>query len=44
MNTLRKKVLEMDLNGFIFGPNDFSGSLGEFLNVFGEKTLFEIKK
>ena len=31
------------IDGFIFGPNDLSGSLGDFLNVFGEKTLSEIK-
>lgn len=32
------------IDGFIFGPNDLSGSLGEFLNVYGEKTLSEIRK
>ncbi len=31
------------IDGFIFGPNDLSGSLGEFLNVFGDKTLSKIK-
>lgn len=31
------------IDGFIFGPNDLSGSLNDFLNVFGEKTLSEIK-
>ena len=31
------------VDGFIFGPNDLSGSLGEFLDVFGEKTLSAIK-
>ena len=31
------------IDGFIFGPNDLSGSLGDFLNVFGEKTFSEIK-
>lgn len=31
------------LDGFIFGPNDLSGSLGEMLNVFGDKTLSKIK-
>ena len=31
------------IDGFIFGPNDLSGSLGEFLNVFGETTLSKIK-
>ena len=32
------------IDGFIFGPNDLSGSLGEFLNVFGETTLSKIKQ
>ncbi len=32
------------IDGFIFGPNDLSGSLGEFLNVFGETTLKQIKR
>ncbi len=31
------------IDGFIFGPNDLSGSLGEFLNVFGDVTLSKIK-
>lgn len=31
------------INGFIFGPNDLSGSLGEFLNVFEDETLSKIK-
>ena len=31
------------IDGFIFGPNDLSGSLGEFLNVFGDTTLSKIK-
>ncbi len=31
------------IDGFIFGPNDLSGSLGEFLNVFGEKTFSKIE-
>lgn len=31
------------IDGFIFGPNDLSGSLDEFLNVFGDKTLSAIK-
>ena len=30
------------IDGFVFGPNDLSGSLGEMLNVFGDKTIFEI--
>ena len=31
------------VDGFIFGPNDLSGSLNDCLNVFGEKTVSEIK-
>ena len=31
------------VDGFIFGPNDLSGSLGEFLNVFGDTTLSKMK-
>ncbi len=31
------------IDGFILGPNDLSGSLGEMLNVFGEKTFSKIK-
>ena len=32
------------IDGFIFGPNDLSGSLGDFLNVYGDKTISEIKR
>ena len=32
------------IDGFIFGPNDLSGSLGEMLNVFGDKTISEIRR
>ena len=32
------------IDGFIFGPNDLSGSLGEMLNVFGDTTVSQIKK
>ena len=31
------------IDGFIFGPNDLSASLGEFLNVFGDTTTSVIK-
>lgn len=31
------------IDGFIFGPNDLSGSLGEFLNIFGETTVSKMK-
>ncbi len=32
------------VDGFIFGPNDLSGSVGEFLNVYGEKTISEVNR
>lgn len=32
------------IDGFIFGPNDLSGSLGEFLNVYGDTTMSQIKR
>lgn len=32
------------IDGFIFGPNDLSGSLGEFLNVFGDTTMTQIRR
>ena len=32
------------VDGFIFGPNDLSGSLGEFLDVFEPATMAQIKR
>lgn len=32
------------VDGFIFGPNDLSGSVGEFLHVFEDATVSEIKR
>ncbi len=32
------------VDGFIFGPNDLSGSVGDMLNVFGEDTVKYMKK
>ncbi len=32
------------VDGFIFGPNDLSGSAGDFMNVFGDKTVAQIKR
>lgn len=32
------------IDGFIFGPNDLSGSLGDMLNVFADKTFSKIKE
>ena len=31
------------VDGFIFGPNDLSGSVNDFMNVYGEKTVSAIK-
>lgn len=31
------------IDGFIFGPNDLSGSLGDMLNVFADKTFSKIR-
>ena len=44
INELEEIVCNPYIDGFIFGPNDLSGSLGEMLNVFGEKTLTVVKK
>ena len=44
INSLDEIVKIPYVDGFIFGPNDLSGSLGDFLNVFGEKTFSEIKR
>lgn len=41
---LEKIVDSPYIDGFIFGPNDLSGSVGEFLEVHGEKTLSEMKR
>ncbi len=44
INELEEIVKIPFIDGFIFGPNDLSGSLGEFLNVYGEKNMTEIKR
>lgn len=44
INELEKIAQNPYIDGFIFGPNDLSGSLGEMLNVFGEKTLSAMKR
>lgn len=39
-----EKILELPyLDGCIYGPNDLSGSLGEFMNVFGDTTVSSIE-
>ena len=44
IDELEKIALDPYVDGFIFGPNDLSGSVGEMLNVFGEKTVSEVKR
>ena len=44
IDELEEIVKNPYVDGFIFGPNDLSGSLGEMMNVFGEKTVNEIKR
>lgn len=44
INDLERIVNIPYIDGFIFGPNDLSASVGEFLNVFGEKTMSEMKR
>lgn len=43
IDNLEKIVQIPHIDGFVFGPNDLSASLGDFLNVFGEKTFSKIK-
>ncbi|MBE7023701.1 MAG: aldolase [Ruminococcaceae bacterium] len=44
INELDEIIKNPYIDGFIFGPNDLSGSLGDFLNVYGEKTMAEIQR
>lgn len=44
IDELEEIVKNPYVDGFIFGPNDLSGSLGEFMNVFGETTMSKIKE
>ena len=44
IDELEKIAANPYVDGFIFGPNDLSGSAGDFLNVFGENTEREIKR
>ena len=44
INDLEEIAQNKFIDGFIFGPNDLSGSVGEFLNVYGDKTVTEIKR
>ena len=42
IDELEEIVKNPYVDGFIFGPNDLSASVGDFLNVFGERTEAEI--
>ena len=44
INELEEIIKNPYIDGFIFGPNDLSGSVGDFLNVFGERTEREIAR
>ncbi len=44
VNNLPELVKNPYIDGFIFGPCDLSGSIGELNNVFGERTLSLIRK
>ncbi len=44
INNLEEIVKIPYIDGFIFGPNDLSGSLGELGNVYGEKTTNAINR
>lgn len=44
VNQLEEYVKNEFIDGYIFGPNDLSGSIGEPLNVYGENTTALIKK
>ena len=44
INELEEIAKNPFIDGFIFGPNDLSGSVGDFLNVFGNKTVNEMKR
>ena len=44
IDDLEKIAQNPYVDGFIFGPNDLSASLGEFLNVFGDTTVSQIDR
>lgn len=44
INELEEIIKNPYIDGFIFGPNDLSGSVGEILDVFGEKTSSAVKR
>ncbi len=44
VDALEEIVQNPYIDGYIFGPNDLSGSLGQMGNVFGEQTLQYIRR
>lgn len=44
VNNLEKIMKNEYIDGYIFGPNDMSGSINELCNVFGDSTLSLIKR
>ena len=44
INELEEIAKNPFVDGFIFGPNDLSGSVGNFMNVFGDDTVNEIRR
>ena len=44
IDELEKIAQNPYVDGFLFGPNDLSGSLGDFLNVFNEPTVNQVKR
>lgn len=44
VNNLEEIIQNEYIDGYIFGPNDLSGSIGELGNVFGENTTKLIEK
>lgn len=44
VNDLENMVQNEYIDGYIFGPNDLSGSIGEPLSVYGENTIALIEK
>ncbi|MBO5007232.1 MAG: aldolase [Clostridia bacterium] len=44
VDELEEVIQNPYIDGYIFGANDLSGSVGELLNIFGEKTTELIKK
>lgn len=44
VNNLEKIIKNEYIDGYIFGPNDLSGSINELCNVFGDNTIALIEK